>query len=431
MKLIKTFVIIILALLVIFAGKRAFNNLINPSNIRAFGDLKVDFGNPPVAPGDPVFTVSDFKPGDCEEREINVTNDGVLARMISVKGKRTGGEGINPSLEEGIYISINNIHIIYGGGSDPKTVQSFFNDSLNVNGIKLGIIFPGLSEKYLFKVCFPKEAGNNYQKKSVLFDLIFGIITSDHLVINEVYYWPDIKHGTDGLKDCTENNKSINKNTGAGSVNSATIINTNNTKVTTKQNAQVINILRNTNNTGGNTTDGNSTGSSVISGNANSNTTITNNVNNSTTTINCGKTSDEWIELFNPTDHDINLKNYTIEDNYGKSIINSNKIIKAGSFALIAKSASTWKYWKIPKNTLLIELGNWIGNGLDNNGDHLILRNPSGQDIDNLGWGTDTMIGVVHVSGSPLGYSLERKVPGLDTNNQDDIKNQFPPTPGQ
>ena len=108
MNLIRKIFLIIFTIAVIAIVIQIYKSAKNPSNIRAFGDLKVDFGNPPVAPGDPVFAVNDFKPGDCEEREIKVTNDGSLTRMISVKGKRTGGEGINPPLEEGIYIVINN-----------------------------------------------------------------------------------------------------------------------------------------------------------------------------------------------------------------------------------------------------------------------------------------------------------------------------------
>ena len=97
-----------------------------------------------------------------------------------------------------------------------------------------------------------------------------------------------------------------------------------------------------------------------------------------------------------------------------------NKIIKAGSFLLVSKDASTWKYWDIKPAKDKMELGNQLGDGLDNNGDFLILKNATGIEIDRMSWG----------AGIVAGHSTERLTPGFDTNNSSDWQDRFPPTPG-
>jgi Lamin Tail Domain len=140
--------------------------------------------------------------------------------------------------------------------------------------------------------------------------------------------------------------------------------------------------------------------------------------------------NNEWVELYNPTSSDISLKNWTLTDNSGvRSTINANKTIKAGGFLLISKDASTWKYWNIkPSDTL--ELGNQVGDGLDNSGDRLTLKNSTGAEVDKVSWGTDTTALNPSIPGVSLGSSIERLVPGLDTNSFNDWASRFPPTLG-
>jgi hypothetical protein len=140
---------------------------------------------------------------------------------------------------------------------------------------------------------------------------------------------------------------------------------------------------------------------------------------------------DEWVELFNPTDQEISLKNWLIIDGSGTAHkVNANKKIKANGFALLVKSNSTFaRYWKVPKNAQVVELGQFVGNGLDHTGDRLQLVNPAGLVRDSISWGSDGTN--PHYGLSTLaGHSIERSVPGFDTDAGTDFIDKTPPTPG-
>ncbi len=182
----------IITLVIVLNG--GFKKLISPDTVRAFGDLLVDFH---VPLGDPIFVVNNMAPGDSEDRNVDVTNSGTVPRFISVKGIRTGGTGADPKIESVLDIVITNGSPIYGTGSPTgsKTLLNFFQDSAAPNGIMLNILNSGDSKTYNFNVTFPTSAGNPFQDKSVIFDLTFGIITGENLVINEVFYNVDSAHG--------------------------------------------------------------------------------------------------------------------------------------------------------------------------------------------------------------------------------------------
>lgn len=140
----------------------------------------------------------------------------------------------------------------------------------------------------------------------------------------------------------------------------------------------------------------------------------------------------EWIEVFNPTSQDISLKNWKIVDVTGiVQNINANKTIKANSFALLTKSNSEFaRFWTVPSGVQVVELGQIIGDGLGNAGDRLRLLNPSSVEVDAISWGTDSY--APHYTGPvTLGHSIERLVPGFDTNASTDFTDRVAPTPGQ
>ena len=307
---------------------------LNPQTIRAFGDLTVDFH---VPVGTPIYSVANEKPGDSSTKPIDVTNSGAVARMVSIKGVRTGGTGVNPVLDHTLTIEIKNgPTTLYG----PVRVDQFFAQSSG-DGILLGTLPSGGHETLSMNVVFPTPSGNEYQGKSVQFDLTFGTVTSNHLVINEVYYQVDSANGVE---------------------------------------------------------------------------------------------KDEWVELYNPTGQDVSLKNWNIIDATGVAQkITANKSVPAGGFALLSKDAATWKFWSVPKNTQLVELGNLIGDGLTNTGDKVVLKDASGVIVDQMSWGTNisgfTPAGANPVV--PLGKSSARTAPGFDTDVMSDWIAQTPPTPGQ
>jgi hypothetical protein len=140
----------------------------------------------------------------------------------------------------------------------------------------------------------------------------------------------------------------------------------------------------------------------------------------------------EWVELFNPTTQDISLKDWSIVDATGNvQKITANKTITANGFALLTKSNSEFaRFWANPKSAEVIELGQAIGNGLGNGGDRLRLLNPAGAEVDAISWGSDSY--APHYAGPVLsGHSIERLVPGFDTDTGTDFTDQATPTPGQ
>lgn len=323
--------------------------------VRAFGDLVVTYLGVPL--GSPIFNVSGMLPGDPPEiRNIDVVNAGTVARYVAVKGIRSGPKNeISPFLEEALNIKI------FDGGilKYENTLQGFFDDSHYNDPNKVGILLDpvnsGQTKNYNFIVTFPSSTENEFKDKTVIFDITFGYITTDHLVINEVFYQVDPDHGVDSYKDRGYPKKDDKKGQ-----------------------------------------------------------------------------DDEWIELYNPTGQNISLKNWTLEDNFSgkKIILHANKFIKAGGFALIAKDASMWKYWDEDNSAVKIESIDFLGDGLDNNGDHLFLRNYLGEVVDSVGWGNDIKIWNPSVTDVTIGSSFERLVPGFDTDLPLDWKEQISPSPG-
>lgn len=142
-----------------------------PSLVRAVGDLTVDFGNPPVPLGDPVFTITNMLPGDIESREIKVTNDGTSPHLVMIRGERTGPPGeLDPKLETILDLVISEgSTVLYA-----NKLSNFFEDS-SPDGVELSTVDPGQSKTYNFEVTFPESSGNEFQEKSVIFDLFISV----------------------------------------------------------------------------------------------------------------------------------------------------------------------------------------------------------------------------------------------------------------
>jgi len=138
------------------------------TTVKAFGDLTVDFG---VPTNDPIFTVTNMLPGDCEDRQIVVTNDGDDDAVVAI---RSDNEIDDDSLSEVLTIEISNGQSLYF-----DTLKQFFIDSDYPDGIFLQNLTPGQEETYSVNICFDTSATEIYKNTSVTFDLIFGEIVSD------------------------------------------------------------------------------------------------------------------------------------------------------------------------------------------------------------------------------------------------------------
>ncbi len=387
--------------------------------------LEVSFGNPPVTSPNPIFTVENMLPGDIEQREIkvkNISSSSIPVVLYSLKKLEeipnwegtTSGNEFSQVLELEI---TENSSIIYS-----KTLKEFFEDSKD--GLNLGNLDPTQEKTFNIKASFSTTAGNEYQRAKVVFDLMLEQFNQSTIVINEVYYDPDNEHGDDG--DSNDVNAIISGN-GAGSVNIIDIHINNTCVVVQKNNANINNNISISANTGNNSV------TNIITGNINIVVGIINNIN-----VNIGScdkvegNNDEWVELYNAGNERVNLKNWKLTDDSGEQIIitNNNLNVDPGEFVLLSKSSRTWRHWEEDKDALKVSLGKWFGDGLGNDGDHLVLINRDEIETDAVGWENDNFIWTNNQPEAQEGNSIERITPGFDSNNPEDWLERIPPTPG-
>ncbi len=333
----------------------------------AASDFEVNFH---VPSGQPIFNISNMKPGDQTQRTIDVKNKSDASKTSRIKGVKTGGVGDNLKIEHVLSLTIKEGNtILYG----PATVEQFLTDSNNPSGIELSSISKNKTKTYKILVVFPVSAGNEYQGKSVNFDVLIDDFVVQKVVINEVFYHVDQSHWHGFTQDRRDDDHDLDD--------------------------------------GGWYRDWFWQSRWWVF-----------------------KKDFQWIELYNPTDSEISLKNWSLVDKDNRPVfIHSNSKIKAHGFALLAKDNSPWRYWNLPRGTQVIELGGHIGNGLDPRGDHLILRNPSSGEIDTMSWGTDTS-GFTPPAINPLvprGSSTARVSDGVDTDTANDWREKRPPSPGR
>lgn len=140
----------------------------NNSTAQAVGDLNVDWG---VPDGNPIFVVNNIVPGDTELRTVHVINGASTNRPVGVRGIKTSETG-DLSTVLSMVISENGTELYSG------TLAQFFTESGGPDGIPLSMLGPGNDTYYTFEVEFDENAGNEFQGKSVVFDLKIGIAIS-------------------------------------------------------------------------------------------------------------------------------------------------------------------------------------------------------------------------------------------------------------
>lgn len=416
--------------LAVFLSILAGNIFVFPAVTYALPNLDITVAGEPLP--SPVFSVIGMMPGDTEEKTIDVANTGGTSRDISVVAERTDGDTEEPLIETILQLQVSlDGEILYSG-----TLADFF--VVSATGFYLSALAPGQSASYDFVVTFPSSAGNEYQRKFVVFDLVFSDYRYSSLVINEVYYNVAEVHGMDCPKDRGVN-ATISGN-GAGSVNVIDIKIGNTCAIVQRNVGKITNNINSSSNTGFNTVIGLAGSTSpVITGIASTISNIINGIN-----VNVGSCGNikkgqnhEWIEIYNPTGHDISLKDWRLVDNSGtETIIHANKIIKAGGFALLSKDSSVWHYWDESGEAEKIQLGHDIGDGLENSGDFLRLVDPLGLEHDFVAWGDNSGEAIPAIWQNlpqllaPAGESIERSPTGHDTDVPGDWELRSPPTPG-
>lgn len=133
----------------------------------------------------------------------------------------------------------------------------------------------------------------------------------------------------------------------------------------------------------------------------------------------------EWIEIYNQTSVPVDISGWELCDNTQCHIVPVSDTIPAHGFAVISPSFTTWDYWKVPEDFVVIEMP--LGNGLANSADMLLLKRPDGVVVDQMNWGTvgswSTDNGELWspgVSSASDGVLLSRKPTGYDTDQVSD-----------
>ena len=148
---------------------------------------------------------------------------------------------------------------------------------------------------------------------------------------------------------------------------------------------------------------------------------------------------DEWVEIYNNCDFDISLKNWTLTDNEAIFLIRANKYVPAQGYALLSKSANTWtQYLDCTnlgnlENIQIIELGQGgppIYHIYDNTGDKIILKNKTGEIVDQMSYINNSYLWDPTVPGVTEGNSLSRNPVGYDTDLPEDFVENCEPSPG-
>lgn len=176
-------------------GNSGINIFQKSSTVFAVGDLTVDWG---IGTGNvgPIFNISNFAPGQDEDRDVLIINGSSSSRPVGIKAVRTGGSG---DLESQLNIVISDgTTDVYGGTAGAKTVEDFFNDSAGSDFVNLLTLAPSLSQSFNIKVTFDEDAGNAFQNTSVVFNLIIGIAVDVPAECSDINLSPNTIFGTSG-----------------------------------------------------------------------------------------------------------------------------------------------------------------------------------------------------------------------------------------
>lgn len=136
----------------------------------------------------------------------------------------------------------------------------------------------------------------------------------------------------------------------------------------------------------------------------------------------------EWIELYNGGNSTVDLAGWTVADGVSSDALPGQKLAP-GAFAIVAASNRFHDSFPTYSGQVVI-LGGRLGNGLGNEGDRLVLADPSGKTADAVSWGDDGSALAPAVDDVPAGHSIERRLPGFDTGAASDFVDNESPSPG-
>jgi hypothetical protein len=165
------------------------------AKVFAVGDLAINWG---VPTGNPIFVVTNMLPGDTETRQVIITNNATVSRPVAVRGDKLSEiASFSGVLDFRISDGVTDLY----GGTSPtgvKTLANFFAETATPSSVPLSIINPGATKTYTFRVHFDPNAGNEYQKAQVIFNIIIGINTPIPAECKDIKFSGPAIFGTQG-----------------------------------------------------------------------------------------------------------------------------------------------------------------------------------------------------------------------------------------
>lgn len=194
--------VVIISLLIQFNGGLSLFNFSRTAY--AVGDITVDWG---VGSGDvgPVFSASNMAPGSSQTKTVKVTNGSPEVRPVSIRGVKNTETG-NLAQVMTIVISKDGSDI-YGGTTGQKTLADFFAATTLPNSLSLSNLNPSESEDYTMTITFLHTAGNEYQNKTLTFNLVVGIAADIPAACAGVQFSGNPIYGTSGNDKLRGTNK--------------------------------------------------------------------------------------------------------------------------------------------------------------------------------------------------------------------------------
>ncbi len=119
------------------------------------------------------------------------------------------------------------------------------------------------------------------------------------------------------------------------------------------------------------------------------------------------ETIGEWVELYNAGAVVVSLDGWELRDGSGGEPLGT-WTLEPGEFVLVGAAGGDASMSGAP----FIAIQGRIGNGLGNDGDALMLADPSGRIVDAISWGDNAFFDNPPLPDVPAGHSIERIPPG-------------------
>ena len=109
----------------------------------------------------PIFDIDNMAPGETETSTISVKNQGDAPFSLALDSLLENGDD---ALFEKLEFTVED---------DDGTLIYYTGSLKNANHVALGSILPGEEKTYILSICFPPDAGNEFQNKAVSVMFIF------------------------------------------------------------------------------------------------------------------------------------------------------------------------------------------------------------------------------------------------------------------